>query len=94
MIAYFRYDKSPEADCISVELTSAQGVALGIVSLPPDAFKQMERLNPTAARSGDPMALPFALSYGVLAASITGCKLSIAGEKTLWPEDWGMLIDR
>ena len=94
MIAHFRYDRTPNPNCISVELISERGEAFGIVSLPPPAFEQMERLNPTAAHSDDPMALPFALSYAVLAASISGCKLSIVGEKALWPENWGLLIDR
>lgn len=93
MIAHFRYDRLPNPDTISVELTSERGEALGIVNLPPQAFRQMEQLGPAAAKSGDPMSLPFALSYAVLAASVTGCKLSIVGEKALWPERWGVLID-
>lgn len=94
MIAHFRFDHRPNADNISVELISGRGEALGVVSLPPEAFREMERLGPQAARSGDAMSLPFALSYAVLAASITGCKLSIVGEKALWPEGWGLLIDQ
>jgi hypothetical protein len=93
MIAHFCYDRSPPLDCISVELIDGRGEALGLVNLPPEAFEQMERLSPTAARSGDAMSLPFALSYAVLAASISGCQLSIVGEKALWPAGWGTLID-
>ena len=94
MIAYFHYDRCPNSDCISVELISGRGQALGIVNLPPLVAAEMELLNPAAANSSDAMSLPFALSYAVLAASITGCKLSIGGDKQLWPETWGMLIDR
>ncbi|WP_108396814.1 hypothetical protein [Devosia submarina] len=93
MIAHFCYERIPPPDCISVELISGRSGALGLVNLPPQAFRQMESLSPAAARSGDAMSLPFALSYAVLAASISGCQLSIAGERALWPTNWGALID-
>ena len=93
MIAHFCYARTPPPNCVSVELISGLGESLGLVNLPPEAFKQMERLGPAAARSGDAMSLPFALSYAVLAASISDCPLSIVGERALWPSSWGTLID-
>jgi hypothetical protein len=94
MIAYFHYDRSPKPDCVSVELIGSHSGALGIVNLPPEALRQMERIDPASTTSKDAMSLPFALSYAVLAASISDCQLSIVGEKTLWPERWGALIDQ
>ena len=93
MIAHFCYNRSPKSNCICVELINGRSEVMGIVNLPPQVFEKMARLNPAAAQSGDAMSLPFALSYAVLAAALNDCTLSIAGEKALWPTDWGMLID-
>lgn len=45
-------------------------------------------------RDDEYLGLPIALSYGVLVAAVAGALFTISGDKSVWPQEWGELIER
>lgn len=92
MIARFWYDRTPSAHHISLELAWHEGEPSGCL-VPPDALlDQARKLG--VYKVGEYLRLPFALGLGVLLAGMSGAKLTLTGDTSAWPTDWGDLCPR
>jgi hypothetical protein len=94
MIAHFWYAEEPAATHVTVRLAWHDGQPSGRVEAP--AFVAWERpeLDIPLGGPDDFMSLGYALGYGVLIATTAGTKLTLTGDVTAWPQEWGVLTAR
>lgn len=93
MIGHFWFrDAAAEADII-VELIATGTSCSGRVRAPASVVAELVRQNLPVRAHDEVMDLPFALSYGVLLASMSKTNLTISGDRSAWPEDWGALLE-
>lgn len=92
MIGRFWYEDTPSVAHISLALTWQDGEPHGRLKAPAYLCEQLEET--FGYREDEAMRLPFALSYAVLLAAISGEKLTLTGDISVWPEEWGKLYHR
>lgn len=92
MIAQFWYADIPCDKHVAVRMEWFEGEPSGSVEVPHHLAGRLDALSisPTTGT----MRLSFALGYGVLIAAATDAKLTITGDMTVWPDDWGELAPR
>lgn len=90
MIAHFRYETAPTADCVHVELLWDRGRRAGQLHVPRAISDELfEHDWPTAAA---PLSIDGALAYGLMVSIRAGISLRLSGDQTVWPDEWGNLI--
>lgn len=93
MIGQFTY--SDEAPCSHVILNLAWdgSAAVGRVAVPGWARSALRATHGCTRDHDEYMRLGIALSYGVLLATAAGLPLTITGDRSAWPAEWGELVD-
>lgn len=90
MIGSFRYTEVPPPNAVALQLFWKGGDSAGAIHVPDDVALAMEQAGYPGA-NGEPMSLGLALGYGVTVAALTGQELRIYGDRSVWPDEWGML---
>ena len=93
MLGQFWYrEVAPETD-ISLNLQWLGGQAKGKVFVPcPVAKKELE-LDLRVQKNDEYLSLPLAISYALFIAAMSGTKLTITGDTSAWPPEWGTLLE-
>lgn len=91
MIGRFWYADSPCIRHVAVRLEWRSGEPLGRVEPPPEV---VGRLPFEVVLDDEFMVLAVALGYAVTIAAMAGIKLTITGDVSAWPSDWGALSPR
>ncbi len=93
MLGQFWYGRAPSSDNVVLVLAWADGERRGKVVAPcwieGHSFASSLLMQP----SDELIGLPFALSYGVLIAASAGANLTVTGDASVWPEEWGILAE-
>ncbi|PXA97533.1 hypothetical protein DMC47_13330 [Nostoc sp. 3335mG] len=92
MIARFWYANAPCDRHIALRLAWREGEATARVEAPPELEMFFAELR--TRQNDEFMDLPIALSYAVLVAAKARRRLTITGDATVWPEEWGQLSER
>lgn len=92
MIGRFWYEDTPSVAHISLTLIWHDGEPHGRLKAPAYLCEQLGET--FGYREEEAMTLPFALSYAVLLAAISGAKLTLTGDVSVWPDEWGKLYHR
>lgn len=91
MIGQFWFAESPCRLHVAVRLDWRSGERVGRVEPPAEVA---ERLPFDVPVEDEFITLPMALGFAVTIAALAGSKLTITGDVTAWPEDWGVLSPR
>jgi hypothetical protein len=94
MIAQFWFAEEPPPTHISLQLTLIDGEPYGRVYAPPDVVSEMLERDMPARQEDEFIWLPLALGYAVTMSGITSAALTLTGDLTAWPQDWGILSER
>lgn len=92
MIAQFWYADAPCDSHIAIRLDWQEGEPIACVEAPPHVVDRLAELS--ISHTEGAMRLPFALGYGVTIAGLTESELTMTGDMTAWPADWGDLNHR
>lgn len=94
MIGRFSYATDVFADHVMLELMWDGLFAKGRVIAPSWVIEALEGSHISIRPDDELLALPIALSYAVLVTASCGAPLTLTGDRTAWPEEWGGLKDR
>lgn len=92
MIAQFRYSKAPCGHDVVVWMEWNDGQASARVQAPDGVSHRLECMDITPICGS--MGLEFALGYGVMIAALANTKLTLSGDVSAWPKEWGELYPR
>lgn len=90
MIGDFRFQCSPAEQDIVLKLFWRDGARMAHLDIPDDVDNALAIEELPGSRD---MSLPSALGYAVFVAGQSGRRLSLTGDKTVWIEAWGHLLD-
>ena len=90
MIADFRYESSPEAEDVVVELFWDHRERMGRIKVPDlvDDAVMLQRLPELS-----PLPLISAVAYAMVLAAESNRRLRLSGDQSVWPTEWGALIN-
>lgn len=91
MIGQFRYAEKPCDQHVVVWMEWLDGLPTARVEAPRHVSSQLDDI--FLAQVGGTMGLEFALSYGVMIAALGKAKLTLSGDISAWPAEWGALSD-
>lgn len=89
MIGQFHYAEKPCDQHVVVWMEWLNGLPSARVDAPSHVFEQLEEMN--LAHVAGTMGLEFALGYGVMIAALAKAKLTLSGDMSAWPAEWGDL---
>lgn len=89
MIGQFRFSERPCDQHVIIRMEWLNGLPSARVEAPGHVSDQLEDMN--VVLIGGAMGLEFALSYGVLIAALAKTKLTLSGDMSAWPAEWGDL---
>lgn len=92
MIAQFWYAEAPCEKHVAVRMHWSEGSPVACVEAPACVTHHLAQLN--IAHIEGVTDLAFALGYGVTIAGLAGAKLTITGDASAWPDEWGELTPR
>lgn len=92
MIAQFRYSEAPCGHDVIVRMEWSDGRALARVEAPEGVSHRLEDLD--IKEVCGTVGLEFALAYGVMIAALANAKLTLSGDVSVWPIEWGALYSR
>lgn len=93
MIGQFWFRDAPSDVEVVVELYSGEGVGQGQVRAPEHVISQLRQQNIPVRSADELMQLPMALAYAVLISTLSDAVMTISGDKTAWPIQWGTLLE-
>lgn len=94
MIGQFSYASEWPQGHVVLELAWEGGLPRARVVAPVWVVAALTGTQIAPRRADEYLGLPIALSYGVLVASVTGALFTVSGDKSVWPQEWGPLVDR
>lgn len=89
MIGQFRYSERPCDQHVVVWMEWLDGLPSARVETPGHVSNHLEEMNMVPIAGA--MGLEFALGYGVLIAALSRAKLTLSGDLSAWPSEWGDL---
>ena len=92
MSAQFWYAEAPSDKHVAVRMYWEEGAPAACVEASAYIAHQLAQLNISHIEGG--VGLAFALGYGVTIAGLVGAKLTITGDVSAWPDEWGELTYR
>jgi hypothetical protein len=93
MLGQFWFERSPCDDSVVVVMDWVDGERRGKVLTPCWISEHPLASELLLEPSDELIGLPMALSYGVLLASTAGADLTISGDYSVWPQEWGQLAE-
>lgn len=94
MIADMRYAEHPPDSHVVVHLQWELGDRKAVVTAPDEVIFAMEMMDVQVRPSDELMIIPVAVSYAMFLAGMANVPLTVSGDCTVWPEDWGELTVR
>lgn len=94
MIGQFSYASEKPQGHVILELAWERGLPRARVVAPAWVIEALANTQIVPRRDDEYLGLPIALSYGVLVATVAGALFTVSGDKSVWPQGWGLLIDR
>lgn len=94
MIGRFWYAESPCRNHIAVRLAWQDGLAKARVESPLALVDELSGTDIPFRKDDEFMVLPIALGYAVLLAGLSKTRLTVTGDVTAWPQEWGSLSER
>jgi hypothetical protein len=94
MIGHFAFNDEGLPDHIIVAMVWTPSGESGCVIAPPEVVEKLRDLDIGVRGEDEVMSLSFALSYGVMLATLAEAPLCLAGDRSVWPEEWGSFIER
>jgi len=94
MIGRFWYAESPCGKHITVRLAWQNGSARARVEPPAGVADKLGDDDIPLRADDEFMSLPIALGYAVLIAGLSETSLTVTGDVTAWPQEWGSLSER
>ena len=91
MIGHFSYSKMPCRKHVAVRLGWQCGQSMARVEPPADIVHALPFDIPL---DDEYMSLPIALGYAVMLSGLSGTKMTLTGDVSAWPEEWGSLSVR
>lgn len=89
MIGQFRFSDRPCSQHVVIWMEWLDGLPSARVEAPGHVSTQLEEMN--LSHIDGSMGLEFALGYGVMIAALAKAKLTLAGDLSAWPMEWGTL---
>lgn len=89
MIGQFRFSDRPSSQHVVVWMEWLDGLPAARVEAPGHVSAQLEEMNMDHVVGT--MGLEFALGYGVMIAALARTRLTLAGDVSAWPAEWGRL---
>jgi hypothetical protein len=77
-----------------VELQGTVGSALGVLHIPDVISDQLIGSEYENIKSGERLVLPIALGLGLILAGLTDTDFILSGDRSVWKETWGTLLQR
>lgn len=93
MIGQFTYADDAPGSHVVLDLAWRGVDAVGRVAAPRWVVDILTHTMINAREHDEYMGLSLALSYGILVAAAAGAPLTITGDRTVWPAEWGRLLD-
>lgn len=91
MIGNFCFTAHPPADCVAVRMEwDVYGARHGTLVISTSLRRAIEAEKLPA--TDEPLSIDGALAYGVVLAVRAQTTLTLTGDITVWPEEWGLLI--
>jgi hypothetical protein len=91
MIGQFSYSEMPCTKHVAVRLGWQSGESVARVETPADVAQVLPFHIPL---DDEYMSLPIALGYAVMISGMSGTKMTLTGDVSAWPEQWGALSTR
>lgn len=93
MLGKFWYRGSPLPGDVVLELRWDADERRGRVHTPSWVFDHPVAPDLSLQQNDEYISLALAFSYGLLVAASAGACLTISGDRSAWPGEWGKLID-
>lgn len=93
MLGQFWFRDEPPDEDVVLDLCWIAEEPRGRVVTPVWVSKSIEGSELKVAESDQYISLPLALSYGLLVASSVNLKFTVSGDASVWPEEWGNLLE-
>lgn len=93
VIGQFSYAAEMPQDHVVLDLAWEGGQPRARVVAPAWVVQALVDTNIVPRPDDEYLGLPIALSYGVLVASVAGALFTVSGDKSVWPLEWGILIE-
>ena|SRR5215217_5718212 len=92
MIGQFSYAYEIDDSHVGLLMAWDAGAAKARVVSPRWVVDILQDKNVGVRDQDEFMALPMALSYSILIATMAGAYLTVSGDTTVWPREWGDLV--
>ncbi|NGP19403.1 hypothetical protein [Devosia aurantiaca] len=93
MIGRFVYMAGAPAGYIVLQMVWRDNLPMARVRSPEIVVDRLRDDNMDVRREDEYMSLAVALGYGVLLAGLSGAGMVLSGDRSVWPDEWGELMD-
>lgn len=93
MIGHFSYHPHGAPNHVLVEMCWRPTGEAARVLAPAWVVERLAEFDVGVRREDELMSLHLAMSYAVLLAALSNAPLCLSGDKSVWPERWGKLLE-